>query len=108
MTILASGRQQAEGSLQLDATGSQAREGSARNLNHGLVTFDTGAQHLLHRLSPPVIRKDFDLRIAGKALRLDGGARGFDVDDAVAHHAAVVEDVLGRHQPVADMERPRI
>ena len=28
-----------------------------------------------------------------------------DVDDAVAHHAAVVEDVLGRHQPVADVKR---
>ena len=32
------------------------------------------------------------------------------LDDAVAHHAAVVEDVLGRHQPVADVigEQPMV
>ena len=38
-------------------------------------------------------------------MRLDRGAHRSDVDHAVAHHAAVVENVFGRHQPVADVKR---
>ena len=40
-----------------------------------------------------------------QTLRLDRAADRFDVDHAIAHHAAIVEDVLGRHQPVADVKR---
>ena len=42
--------------------------------HHRLVPLDAGLQHLIHRLRPPVVRKDLDLGIAGIALRLDGGA----------------------------------
>jgi hypothetical protein len=30
---------------------------------------------------------------------------GSDVDHTIAHHAAVIEDILRGHQPVADMKR---
>src|ERR1019366_7570790 len=46
-----------------------------------------------------------DFGVAGEPQRLDGGTQAPDVDHAVAHHAAVVEKVRGRHQPVADVER---
>src|SRR6201994_4506060 len=74
-------------------------------LNDTAMSFDTGVQHLVDRLRPPVVRENLDLGIAAKALRLDGRTDRPDVDPAVAHHAAVVEDVPGRHQPVADVER---
>jgi hypothetical protein len=73
-------------------------------LNHRPMPLDAGAQDLIHRTVPPRVGKDLDLGIAGKALRLDGTAQGLDIDDAVTHHAAIVEDVPGRHQPVADMK----
>ncbi|KAH2825287.1 hypothetical protein KXV85_011128, partial [Aspergillus fumigatus] len=60
-------------------------------LHHRHVPLDAGAEHFVHRPAPPVVGKDLDLGIAGKTLRLDGGADALDVDDAVAHHAAVVE-----------------
>ena len=47
----------------------------------------------------------FRSRNSRQTLRFDGRSHGFDVDDAVAHHAAIVEDVFGRHQPVADVKR---
>ena len=40
------------------------------------------------------LRKNLDLGITGKPLRLDGGTNRSDVDHAVAHHAAVVQDVF--------------
>src|SRR5262245_21289710 len=71
-------------------------------LDHRAMPLDTNLQKLVHGPCPPVIREDFDLGIAGKALRLDRRSHRCDVDDAIAHHAVVVENVLGRHQPVAD------
>ncbi len=54
---------------------------------------------------PPVLaREDLDLAVAGEARRLHPGADARDLDHAVAHHAAVVEQVARRHQPVADVE----
>src|ERR1700754_1477570 len=73
--------------------------------DHGPVPRDTRPQHLIHRLAPPAVRENLDLGIAGKTLRLDRRAYRPDVDHTVAHHATVVENVLGRHQPVADVER---
>src|SRR5215469_5806456 len=73
-------------------------------LHHGPVPLDANAQDLVHRLVPPGVGKDLDLGIATKTLRLYRSADRTDVDDAVAHHAAVVENVLGRHQPVTDVE----
>ena len=41
----------------------------------------------------------------GSATSKDIAAARAQVEDAIAHHAAVVENVLGRHQPVADVKR---
>src|ERR1700733_3145619 len=74
-------------------------------LYHRPMPPDAGLQHLVHRLLPPGIGENLDLGIAGKPLRLDRRSYRFDIDHAVAHHAAVVENVPGRHQPIADVKR---
>ena len=38
------------------------------------------------------------------AGRLDEAAQPRQIDDAIAHHAAIIERVCGRHQPVANVE----
>src|SRR6266478_239411 len=58
--------------------------------NHRPVPRDAGLQNLIHRLLPPVVGKNLDLGIAGKAMRLDRTAHRFDIDHTVAHHAAVI------------------
>ena len=50
-------------------------------------------------------REDLDLLRAVIAGRLDRRADAFEVDDAVAHHAAIEQQVARRHQPVADVVR---
>src|ERR1700738_875652 len=75
------------------------------NLHHRPMPRDAGLQDLVDRLLPPIVGKNLDLGIAAKTLRLDRPAQSLDVDHAIAHHAAVVENVLGRHQPVADVKR---
>ena len=69
------------------------------------MAFDAGPQNLIDRLCPPVVGENLDFGVTGKALRLDRAAHRSDIDHAVAHHAAVVENVSGRHQPVADVKR---
>src|SRR5690606_9689404 len=70
----------------------------------GLVALDDSAQRLVAGPLPPVVpRENLDLLRAVIAGGLDHGANGFEVDDAVAHHAAVEEEVGGGHQPVADV-----
>ena len=54
--------------------------------------------------APPGFRQDLHLAGARKALRLDRRPELCDLDHAVAHHAAVEQEVAGRHQPVADVE----
>src|SRR6266853_1223113 len=61
-----------------------------RALHHRAMPRDAGLQNLVHRLVPPIVRKNLDLGITGKTLRLDRAAQRLDVDHAVAHHAAVV------------------
>src|SRR5580704_19138555 len=69
------------------------------------VALDAGGEDLLGRALPPSLgREDLDLAEAGIAGGLDPAAQAAQIDDAVAHHAAVVEQVARRHQPVADME----
>ena len=62
-----------------------------------------GRQHFVAGAGPPVVRKDLDLLHPAIAGGLDHRADRAKIDDAVAHHAAVVEHVAGRHQPVADV-----
>src|SRR5216684_8492696 len=77
----------------------------ARRLAHAAVALDAGREHLLGRAPPPILgREDLDLAEPGIAGGLDPAADAAQIDDAVAHHAAVVEQVARRHQPVADME----
>src|SRR5258708_1589180 len=66
---------------------------------------DAGLQDLIDRLLPPIVGENLDLRKTRKTLRLDGAAQSLDVDYAVAHHAAVVEEAFCGHQPVADVKR---
>ena len=68
------------------------------------MALDAGRQYMIHRLAPPVMGKNFDFGIARKAFYLDSFAYRFNIDDAVSHHAAIIEHVGGRHQPVADMK----
>src|SRR5579864_7308947 len=74
-------------------------------LHHCAMPLDACAQHLVHGLHPPVFGKNLDFRIADKPYGLYRTAERFDVDRAISHHAAIVENVLGWHQPVADVKR---
>jgi len=77
-----------------DACKGNAGMQDADGSNHRAMPFDAGPQHLIHRLFPPVAGKDLDFAIAVKALSLDCAAYRSEFDHAVAHHAAVVQDVL--------------
>ena len=73
--------------------------------HHRPVALDADAQHLVaDRASTSCSAEKISTsqwpRIAGG---LDHGADRAQVDDAVAHHAAVEQQVGGRHQPVADV-----
>src|SRR5712671_8086839 len=76
---------------------------SALDLTHGPETLHRDREHLVAGAAPPALGKNLDLLDAAIAGSLDHAADGGKIDDAVAHHAAVVEHVTGRHQPVADM-----
>jgi hypothetical protein len=71
----------------------------------GLQAFGADRQCFLDRALPPVGgREDLDFdrpRIAGC---LDHRPDAGNVDDAVAHHAPVGQEIRCGHQPVADME----
>src|SRR4051794_19038864 len=69
-----------------------------------METFDAGGKNLIARLFPPIFGgEDLDLLRPPVARGLDGGANPRQIDDAVAHHAAVEEEVAGRHEPIADV-----
>src|SRR6266851_10460721 len=85
--------------------GARQRSGFARRLAHAAVAVDAGGEHVLGRALPPILgREDLDLAEPGIAGGLDPAADAAQIDDAVAHHAAVVEQVARRHQPVAEVE----
>src|SRR5690606_23149343 len=54
---------------------------------------------------PIVLRKDLDFLRPEKARVLDHLPNGGQIDNPIAHHAAIKQHVLGRHQPVADVMR---
>src|SRR5436190_21623623 len=65
---------------------------------------DASAQHLVRVAPPPVeLGEDLHFLEAGVAGALGPAADARQVDDAVAHHAAVVEEIARRHEPVADV-----
>lgn len=63
-------------------------------------------QHLVRRTLPPILRReDLDFVHAVVSLRFDAYPSGGNIDDAIAHHAAIEQQVACRHEPVADMKR---
>src|SRR5690606_25101703 len=71
--------------------------------NHPLVN---DREYLVRRPCPPVVPgHDLDFAETFVAGALYPGAYQRSVDDAVPHHAAVEQQMRGRHQPVAEVER---
>src|SRR5262245_57347965 len=71
----------------------------------GLVAVLDDAEHLVGVALPPIaLREDLDLDVAVVAGRLHHAADAGDVDQAVAHHAAVQAQVLRVGEPVVDVE----
>ena len=66
--------------------------------HHRPMALDAHAQHLVGIALPPVLRgQDFDLAVTAIARVLHHGADRAQVDDAITHHAAVEEEIRGRH-----------
>src|ERR687896_474596 len=81
------------------------RTGSESEPSHDApVALGDDGKDLVRVVLPPVAREDLDLDRAVVAGRLDLAADAPDVDHAIAHHAAIEQQVPGRHQPVADVE----
>src|SRR4051794_15742362 len=69
--------------------------------HHAAIALDAHLQHLARVALPPVVGgKDLDVDRRGIAGGLDQLAQAAQVDDAVAHHAAVEQQVCGRNEPV--------
>src|SRR4051812_36983862 len=68
------------------------------------VAFDAQVQHMAVILLPPAVRKYFHLGISREALCFDPAADLANVDHAIAHHSAVIEQVGRGAQPIADVQ----
>ena len=68
------------------------------------MPFLADSQHFI-RIAPPPVELGEDLHLVkpGVAGAFDPRADARQVDHAIAHHAAVVEEIACRHQPVADV-----
>ena len=64
-----------------------------------------GRQHFIAVAFPPAGRKNLHLVHASITGGLDPGANQRNIDHPVAHHAPVIQQISGRHQPVANVER---
>src|SRR5262249_18608332 len=72
--------------------------------HHRLMALDADAQDLVGIARPPIVGgENFDLAVAAIARRLHQRADRAQVDHAVAHHAAVEQEVGGREEPVVDV-----
>src|SRR5450830_532752 len=70
-----------------------------------LVALAAGGEDLFGIAPPPVVGgENLHFVKAAVAGDLDPGTDEGNVDYAIAHHAAVEQQVGGRHQPIADME----
>src|SRR6267378_1203404 len=79
-------------------------QGQTTFLSTPLIALLAHAQDLVWVALPPVeLGEDLDLVKARVARAFDPGADARQVDHAVPHHAAVVEQIARRHQPVADV-----
>src|SRR4051812_45544713 len=84
----------------------RARSTRQRSSAHSVVSVDAGLEHLVAGARPPVGgREDLDLLRAFVTGLLDRAADAGEIDDAVAHLAAVEQEIARRHQPVADVVR---
>src|SRR5271165_6049433 len=68
------------------------------------MALDAGFENFVDRARPPVFRKNLNLAITCETLGFDHFADRRNCNDAVAHHAPVVEQVLRRNEPVANVE----
>src|SRR6516162_980941 len=76
----------------------------ARPSHNALMPLDAGTQDFVWVALPPGLGgKNFHLAMAALAGRFDGGVDCTQIDDAVAHHAAVEQEIGGRHEPVIDV-----
>src|SRR5688572_15914627 len=67
-------------------------------------SLDTGAQNFVAWPGPPVARKNLDFAVTVVTGSLDPASDTTDVDNAIAHHAAVIEQIARRHEPVANVK----
>src|ERR1035437_9768910 len=84
---------------------SAAMAGFNRISAETLVTLAAGDEDLV-RVAPPPVAGGENLHFVETTVAggLDPGADEGNVDYAIAHHAAIEQQIGGRHQPVADME----
>src|SRR5262249_6179396 len=72
--------------------------------HHGLMAFDADAQNLVGVALPPIVGgENLDLAVPTVAGALHHGADRAQIDHAVAHHAAVEQQIGGGHQPIVDV-----
>src|SRR5215831_19796372 len=72
--------------------------------HHGLMPLDADAQNLVGVALPPIVGgEDLDLAVAAVAGALHHGADRAQIDHAVAHHAAVEQQIGGGHEPIVDV-----
>src|SRR5438067_5141451 len=80
------------------------RNTAPRMSGHLQMSFLAQPKNLIGVALPPIeLREDLDFVEPRIARGFDPRSYPGQIDDAVAHHAAVAHQVAGRHQPVADV-----
>src|SRR5262245_4388807 len=69
---------------------------SPHGSHHRVVACDTAIENLLGGQPPPVLGENLNFRRPGVARRLDPTTDLLQFDDAVTHHAAIVEEIARR------------
>ncbi len=69
------------------------------------MPLDAGSQDFIRVFFPPVFGgKDFDFALAFESGDFDPVSDFANINDAIAHHAAVEQHICCRNQPVADVK----
>ena len=74
-------------------------------LTHRLVADAAQTQHLIGRVLPPFLGEDLHFVQAAIAGRLDPTAQPWKINHAIAHHAAIEQEIGGWDEPIANMKR---